>query len=110
MKNTEASPSPDDVKKAQPEEFDIVILGGGTGATLAAWTFASEGKRVANHRPQIYRRLVSEHRLPAEQEHHSQREGRLLRAAQRRVRHRSRRLQDWICPACVIVSARWYPA
>ena len=46
MTNTEASPSPDDVKKAQPEEFDIVILGGGTGATLAAWTFASEGKRV----------------------------------------------------------------
>ena len=40
-------PSPDDVKKSQPEEFDIVILGGGTGATLAAWTFASEGKRVA---------------------------------------------------------------
>ncbi len=32
--------------KAQPEEFDIVILGGGTGATLAAWTLAGEGKRV----------------------------------------------------------------
>lgn len=31
----------------QPEEFDLVILGGGTGSTLAAWTFASEGKRVA---------------------------------------------------------------
>jgi pyruvate/2-oxoglutarate dehydrogenase complex dihydrolipoamide dehydrogenase (E3) component len=34
-------------KKAQPEEFDVVILGGGTGSTLAAWTFAGEGKRVA---------------------------------------------------------------
>jgi pyruvate/2-oxoglutarate dehydrogenase complex dihydrolipoamide dehydrogenase (E3) component len=34
-------------KGAQPEEFDLVILGGGTGSTLAAWTFASEGKRVA---------------------------------------------------------------
>lgn len=32
---------------AQPEEFDVVILGGGTGSTLAAWAFASEGKRVA---------------------------------------------------------------
>lgn len=31
----------------QPEEFDLVILGGGTGSTIAAWTFASEGKRVA---------------------------------------------------------------
>ena len=47
MKSTETSPPPHDLKKAQPEEFDIVILGGGTGATLAAWTFAGEGKRVA---------------------------------------------------------------
>lgn len=29
------------------EEYDLVILGGGTGSTLAAWTFASEGQRVA---------------------------------------------------------------
>jgi len=34
-------------KKTQPEEFDLVILGGGTGSTVAAWTFAGEGKRVA---------------------------------------------------------------
>jgi pyruvate/2-oxoglutarate dehydrogenase complex dihydrolipoamide dehydrogenase (E3) component len=34
-------------KNPQPEEFDLVILGGGTGSTIAAWTFASEGKRVA---------------------------------------------------------------
>lgn len=33
--------------KTQLEEFDLVILGGGTGSTVAAWTFASEGKRVA---------------------------------------------------------------
>src|SRR5215510_4457048 len=31
----------------QPEEFDLVILGGGTGSTIAAWTLAAEGKRVA---------------------------------------------------------------
>jgi pyruvate/2-oxoglutarate dehydrogenase complex dihydrolipoamide dehydrogenase (E3) component len=34
-------------KTTQPEEFDLVILGGGTGSTVAAWTFAGEGKRVA---------------------------------------------------------------
>lgn len=34
-------------KMTPPEEFDLVILGGGTGSTVAAWTFASEGKRVA---------------------------------------------------------------
>jgi pyruvate/2-oxoglutarate dehydrogenase complex dihydrolipoamide dehydrogenase (E3) component len=34
-------------KNTQPEEFDLVILGGGTGSTIAAWTFAGEGKQVA---------------------------------------------------------------
>ena len=35
------------VSSSQPEDFDLVILGGGTGSTVAAWTFAAEGKRVA---------------------------------------------------------------
>src|SRR6516162_2060011 len=34
-------------RKTEPEECDLVILGGGTGSTIAAWTFAAEGKRVA---------------------------------------------------------------
>src|SRR5438552_2951106 len=46
MKGTETAPSAH-VLKLQPEEFDLVILGGGTGSTIAAWTFAGEGKRVA---------------------------------------------------------------
>src|SRR5215831_2500225 len=29
------------------EEYDLVILGSGTGGTVAAWTFASKGQRVA---------------------------------------------------------------
>jgi pyruvate/2-oxoglutarate dehydrogenase complex dihydrolipoamide dehydrogenase (E3) component len=29
------------------EDYDLVILGGGTGATVAAWTFASRGQHVA---------------------------------------------------------------
>src|SRR5258708_19770393 len=29
------------------EDYDLVILGGGTGSTIAAWTFAGEGQRVA---------------------------------------------------------------
>src|ERR1700755_2391430 len=33
--------------RTQPEELDLLILGGGTGSTIAAWTFAGEGKRVA---------------------------------------------------------------
>jgi pyruvate/2-oxoglutarate dehydrogenase complex dihydrolipoamide dehydrogenase (E3) component len=47
MKSTETSPSTHVLKKAQPEEFDLLILGGGTGSTVAAWRFAGEGKRVA---------------------------------------------------------------
>src|SRR5205823_901864 len=47
MKSTETSPSAHVLKKSQPEEFDLVILGGGTGSTVAAWTFSSEGKQVA---------------------------------------------------------------
>jgi pyruvate/2-oxoglutarate dehydrogenase complex dihydrolipoamide dehydrogenase (E3) component len=34
-------------KKTDPEEYDLVILGGGTGSTIAAWTFAGQGQRVA---------------------------------------------------------------
>jgi len=47
MNSTETSPSPQASNNAQPEDFDLVILGGGTGSTVAAWTFAGEGKRVA---------------------------------------------------------------
>ena len=45
MKRTESTSSAQVLK--QPEEFDLVILGGGTGSTIAAWTFAGEGKQVA---------------------------------------------------------------
>ena len=47
MNSTEPSPSARVPNTSQPEEFDLVILGGGTGSTVAAWTFAAEGKRVA---------------------------------------------------------------
>jgi pyruvate/2-oxoglutarate dehydrogenase complex dihydrolipoamide dehydrogenase (E3) component len=46
MNSTETSQSTR-IKKSRPEEFDLVILGGGTGSTLAGWTFAGEGQRVA---------------------------------------------------------------
>jgi len=46
MKITETTSSAN-VLRSEPEEFDLLILGGGTGSTLAAWTFAGEGKRVA---------------------------------------------------------------
>jgi pyruvate/2-oxoglutarate dehydrogenase complex dihydrolipoamide dehydrogenase (E3) component len=30
-----------------PEEYDLVILGSGTGGTVAAWTFVGQGQWVA---------------------------------------------------------------
>jgi pyruvate/2-oxoglutarate dehydrogenase complex dihydrolipoamide dehydrogenase (E3) component len=47
MKSTQEISVAEVSKNLQPEEFDLVILGGGTGSTVAAWTFAGEGKRVA---------------------------------------------------------------
>jgi pyruvate/2-oxoglutarate dehydrogenase complex dihydrolipoamide dehydrogenase (E3) component len=35
------------MQPVQQEEYDLVILGGGTGGTVAAWSFAGQGQRVA---------------------------------------------------------------
>jgi cysteine synthase len=37
MRTTQNTPSAQDAKV---EEYDLLILGGGTGGTVAAWTFA----------------------------------------------------------------------
>src|SRR5262245_21623308 len=34
-------------KKTDPEKYDLVVLGGGTGSKVAAWTTAEQGRRVA---------------------------------------------------------------
>src|SRR5882762_5861387 len=47
MKSTKNASPAQAGKKTQTEEFELVILGGGTGSTIAAWTFAGEGKQVA---------------------------------------------------------------
>ena len=47
MNNVEIDASAESRKRTQPEDYDIVILGGGTGSTIAAWTLASQGQSVA---------------------------------------------------------------
>ncbi len=47
MNNTMITSSAQLPKESHVEELDLLILGGGTGSTIAAWTFAGEGKRVA---------------------------------------------------------------
>src|SRR5262249_29143442 len=43
----ERVPSAQLPKKTDPEEYDLVVLGFGTGAKIAASTTAEQGKRVA---------------------------------------------------------------
>jgi pyruvate/2-oxoglutarate dehydrogenase complex dihydrolipoamide dehydrogenase (E3) component len=47
MSTTQNTPSTLAVREANVEEYDLVILGSGTGGTIAAWTFAGQAKRVA---------------------------------------------------------------
>jgi pyruvate/2-oxoglutarate dehydrogenase complex dihydrolipoamide dehydrogenase (E3) component len=47
MSSIESTSSVQSLRSTRSEDFDLVILGGGTGSTVAAWTFAAEGKRVA---------------------------------------------------------------
>ncbi len=47
MTNTENITVTQALQNPDLEEFDLVILGGGTGSTVAAWTFAGRGQRVA---------------------------------------------------------------
>src|SRR5260370_288674 len=47
MNTMKDAPSAQSTKAGKPEEYDLVILGGGTGSTIAAWTFAAQGQRVA---------------------------------------------------------------
>src|SRR6266851_3173556 len=48
MNRTESTSSTKVLKKTQPEEFDLVILGGGPSSKEDTWTFAGEGKHVAD--------------------------------------------------------------
>lgn len=38
---------PSTIPAPASEEYDVVVLGGGTGSTIAAWTLAGQGQRVA---------------------------------------------------------------
>jgi len=47
MTNIEHATGAQALQNTDVEEFELVILGGGTGSTIAAWTFAGQGQRVA---------------------------------------------------------------
>jgi pyruvate/2-oxoglutarate dehydrogenase complex dihydrolipoamide dehydrogenase (E3) component len=47
MSRTQDTSKTQSSSKTNPEDYDLIILGGGTGGTVAAWTFAGQGQRVA---------------------------------------------------------------
>jgi pyruvate/2-oxoglutarate dehydrogenase complex dihydrolipoamide dehydrogenase (E3) component len=70
----------------EPEEYDLVMLGSGFGSKFLAWTFAEQGQRVAT----IERKYLGgacPNIACAEQEHHSQREGRIVLSKGQGVRY-----------------------
>ena len=51
-----------------PEQVDVLILGSGQGGKLLAWHMAQVGAAYGCRRTPLDRRVLSQHRLHAEQE------------------------------------------
>src|SRR5262249_6354438 len=82
-------------KKMDPEEYDLVILGGGTGSTIAAWTFGKQGQRVAAiDRKYVGGSCPNIACLPSKNIIHSAKVASLL-SQKRGVRHRQISRCDW---------------
>ena len=47
MSSVETLSSRTGAATTKPEEYDLVMLGSGTGSKVLAWTFAEQGQRVA---------------------------------------------------------------
>jgi pyruvate/2-oxoglutarate dehydrogenase complex dihydrolipoamide dehydrogenase (E3) component len=93
-------------KKPQAEKFDVVILGGGTGSTIAAWTFAAEGKSViVVDRKYIGGSCPNIACLPSKNVIHSAKVGRTFAEATNLASHTT--ASRLICRASESISARW---
>ena len=53
---------------SQPERFEVLIVGSGQGGKLLAWHMAQSGRRTAVVERHWIWGLLSQHRLPAQQE------------------------------------------
>jgi ribulose 1,5-bisphosphate synthetase/thiazole synthase len=74
MNNTENTSSAQISRQSQVEQFDLLILGGGTGSTVAAWTLAGEEMRVAAIDRKYIGGSVSKYRVSTQQKHRPQRQ------------------------------------
>jgi len=72
--------------KTQPEEFDLMILGGWHGLDHRCMDFCWRRQARRSRRSQVYWRLLPEHRVLAQQEHHPQRESRIVLSPKQGIR------------------------
>ena len=73
----------------QPEQFDVLILGSGFGGKLGL-AYGAIGTADCRRRAPVDRRLLSQHRLPAQQKRDLERRGRTSGASRGAVRHGDR--------------------
>ena len=91
------------------EDYDLVILGGGTGSTIAAWTFAGQGQRVAViERKYIGGSCPNIACLPSKNILHSARVASYFRRGEEFGLPRT--ASAWTWRECVPENARWYRA
>ena len=91
------------------ETYDLVILGGGTGSTIAAWMFASQGQRVAViERKYIGGSCPNIACLPSKKILHSARVVSYFCRGEELAC--SRTASGLTCRQCPTENAAWYPA
>ena len=78
---------------SQPERVEVLILGSGEGGKKMAWHMARSGRRDGRGRAEVDRGLLSQYRLPPQQERDLERESRASGASRHPVRHDD----QWSC-------------
>ena len=69
------------------ERYEILVIGSGEAGKHADMEPGAGGPPHGGGGTEVHRRVVSEHRVLAEQERDSQRKGELVRAARHGIRH-----------------------
>jgi pyruvate/2-oxoglutarate dehydrogenase complex dihydrolipoamide dehydrogenase (E3) component len=108
MNSTENASSTHSSRKLASEEYDLVILGSGTGSKLIAWTFAGQGQRVAVvERKYIGGSCPNIACLPSKHIIHTAQVASYVRKSEEFASQGM--ASKLICLLCATENARWYP-
>ena len=90
-----------------PEEYDLVDPGQRRAGQVPGLDAGRGGPAGRRRRAEVRRRVVPEHRLPAEQERHPLRQGRVLLPARARSSASRPVAGPWTWPPSATASGRW---